>query len=353
MKYEFHAQYPFAIRKSMAQAFALSWLVGKSEQLPYLWKEIADLEDSFARILVLSQAIATPYKDQARAGSRKQPGGYRYWVETQSASFWQKQIDFIKELNLFAPKIDLHYFPKNTWYIHFKFNLKKPYFSRDDTDFYIIDNPIKKECVFKLPYVAPSQWKGALHATLVRQLAEEKDKLVKQEWLERRVQLVRLFGNEKGVRVDDTKFESYLDKQRPEYAKVYREQLKKITKSGYIAGNLHFYPTYFNHIGIEVINPHERDTGVGTQPIYFECVPEGTEGQFTILYIPLHQDINEEISENDLAMVSRGIRDMLTVFGFGAKTSSGFGLAEVNPADAIIKPEEKKDTWLEVWRKKA
>ena len=309
----------------------------------------------FQKIILLSGALPTNAKTFAQSSDkRNNPTGLRKLIQDNTINEFLDNIfkEYLDSLN-FTKAPDLQLFPKTSWIIQIIFTLRKPYISQDDTDFYIIDNPVKKEWVFKVPYVAPGQWKGALQATMVRQLVGEKHNLGKQEWIVRRLQLVRLFGNEKGVAVDDTKFESYLDRQKPECAQEYRKRMKEITKSGYIAGNLHFYPTYFNRIGLEVINPHERDTGVGKQPIYFECVPEGTEGQFTILYAPLHGEINEGTSKSDFEAVAKGIKAMLTIYGFGAKTSSGFGVADVDPKDAIVNPNNMEKLWLEVWGEKA
>ncbi len=305
MKREFHAQYAFALQDSTTQAFALDWLVGKSTRTPHRWPEVRELgpgADDFARLMVLAQAIVTGYKDQARTGGRKDPGGLYYWIRHKSTRWLRQRQNFMRnvlELGTNSPLTpslpDPSIFPHGSWTVRIVFNLKKPYISKDDVDFYILDNPVKKEWVFKVPYVAPSQWKGALRAAMRRLRGyttwdeEAQDR-----------QMVRLFGNIKGE--EDT----------------------------FSSGRLHFYPTFFDRIGLEVINPHPRDTGAGKQPIYFECVPVGTPGVFTLLYVPLDAGPRDEDTvKADLAAVARGIRAMLTEYGFGAKTSSGYGVADV------------------------
>jgi CRISPR-associated protein Cmr2 len=100
------------------------------------------------------------------------------------------------------------------------------------------------------------------------------------------------------------------------------------------AGRLHFFATFFDKIGLEVINPHNRQTGVGERgPILMECVPQGTPGTLLLLYVPFgafDQAAEEQRAEvaQDLAVLAEGIQAMLTTFGFGAKTSSDFGVAE-------------------------
>ncbi len=334
MKYEFHAQFPLALQESTTQAFAIEWLVGKPKNLPSRWKEIDAVQDPYQRLVLLAQSIVTPYKEQARTGTAKEPGGVKFWLERDAKDFLLKQNEWLKTMGLRHGLPDLGAFPNGAWAIHIPFTLRKPYLSKDDTDFYIIDNSVKKEWVFKVPYVAPSQWKGALRSTMTHTQVEEKEVLDVEVWVERRLQLTRLFGNERGVGLDDQGFEAYLDRQKPEAAQKYRQRLKEYTSTGFLAGRLHFYPTFFDQIGLEVINPHDRETGVGARgPILMECVPQGTTGEFTLLYVPfgpIEQSEDERRAEvgQDLQVLAKGVQAMLNTYGFGAKTSSGFGVAE-------------------------
>ncbi|ACX51946.1 protein of unknown function DUF324 [Ammonifex degensii KC4] len=249
--------------------------------------------------------------------------------------------------------------PPGSFCVSFSFQLRRPYISKDDTEFYVIDNPVKKDWVFKVPYIAPSQWKGCLHAAMVRQLADwwanpSKNERGKdpsggerskkgEEFVSRRLQLVRLFGNEQGVEVDTKKFDSYLDKVGgDELAGDYRAKLKRIVPEGHRRGRLMFYPTFFDRIGVEVINPHDRETGAGKLPVYFETVPEGTCGRFALLYVPFDRagkDEGETLREAaaDLCRVAEGIAFLLTEFGIGAKTADSFGLAAGElPSEGVV-----------------
>lgn len=219
-----------------------------------------------------------------------------------------KDTELIRALDLWSPNIPLDNLPQGSFTIQLTFTLKKPYLSKDEQDFYIIDNPVRKDKVFGLPYVAPTQWKGALRAA-IRQ---------KEGWCDKHPTIHRLFGQS---RDDDT------------------------GQSGY----LYFYPTFFNRIGLEVINPHDRKRRVGTNPIPIECVPEGTSGTFTLLYVPLDRgDGKDPLPQagEDMALVARGIAAMFTEYGFGAKTSSGFGVAKPEVKDACLRvnvPDEMKE----------
>lgn len=205
-----------------------------------------------------------------------------------------------------SPICDLTLLPEYSFFLQFNFKLKKPYISKDENEFYIIDNPIRKDKVFGLPYVAPSSWKGSLRFAI-----NQLDKFGTE-------QIRRIFGNEKSD----------------------SESLQK--------GSLYFYPTFFTEKSVEVINPHERDTRKGKNPIYFECVPVDADGLFSILYIPMENKIKTINISQDLRVICEGIKSLFTANGFGAKTSSGFGIAEpeikgklIFKAKNIVKPQKE------------
>ncbi|MCE7984168.1 MAG: hypothetical protein DYG89_23585 [Caldilinea sp. CFX5] len=195
------------------------------------------------------------------------------------------------------PSLDLTMLPAYTFALQFTFTLAQPYLSKDDNPFYIIDNPIVRDKVFQLPLVRPSSWKGSLRHALWQQ-GHQHDGDTRQD-----SQIQRLFGD---ATDDDERGQS---------------------------GRLIFYPTFFTKTSLEIINPHDRTRRVGKNPILLESVPAGATGTFTSLYAPFDR-IGEDEAETrhqvaaDLALLAQGIRAMFTLYGFGAKTSSGFGLAE-------------------------
>lgn len=215
-------------------------------------------------------------------------------------------------------EIDIAKLPKYSAVIRFSVTLDKPYLSRDENLFYIIDNPVRREKVFGQPYVAASSWKGSLRSAL-RCLDDE-------TYSDDKGIIRRLFGNER-----DTK-----------------------EKECIRSGRLFFYPTFFDKVGLEVINPHDRTTRAGRQPIFLECAPVGAKGVFTLLYVPFDraglkgkEEDAETINQagQDLEAVISALNAMFTIFGFGAKTSSGYGLARDRDLDGSFKvkvllPEE-------------
>lgn len=225
-------------------------------------------------------------------------------------STWAKKntlVDITKPVwngwgNINAPELNLSILPQYSFAIQFTFKLAKPYISKDEQEFYIIDNPVRKDKVFGLPYVASSSWKGSLRSALWQLGYKEESE-----------QIRRIFGNERAA-----------------------EEEAKFRK-----GRLHFYPTFFNKKTLEVINPHDRKKRVGSFPIYFECVPIDTKGVFSLLYILFDMvgaDKNKTKIQtaSDLKLLCEGLHATLTIYGFGAKTSSGFGSAKSELADGKI-----------------
>ncbi len=246
-----------------------------------------------------------------------------------------------------------------------KFKLKQPYFSRDDEEFYLIQNPVLKEKVFKVPMIRGSGWKGAL-ANAGRELIKENDKKGENIFWDYVFSYLRIFGtgNEKFRELMDVLNKNNKDNDKVELKKSLanyvlfniRAQINlkdldenpetlvkkyfngfenKVSadnnKKYYEAkkGRAIFYPTYFDRLSLEVINPHSRKTKAGTQPIYFEVVPKGTEGILRIVYIPFdgilkeNEELKKEV-ENDLEFLINCIEKVADL-GVGAKTKLGWG----------------------------
>ena len=341
------------------------------------------LEDQAVRQHMLAQLLASEEKcaknqckDYAKdknglqwwyyAGDFADPQGEFQNFLRNRVSWMASILGLIYQQTTVAPALpDLSLFPPGTWAVQVTFTLRKPYISRDDMDFYILDNPVKKEHVFKVPYVAPSQWKGALRAALVRELVawwQRHDTRDPDTFAKRRLQLALLFGDEKGEEPGSIKgLARYLDEiGGEEAARLFRAEVRahfgvpEDKPMPHFQGRLHFYPTFFDRIGLEVINPHDRKTGAGKHPIYFECVPPETSGIFTLLYVPIGGGPKDEATcKADLEAMAQGLRAMLTKYGFGAKTSSGYGVADVDEdqeEQIEVRPETWREDFLKAWR---
>jgi CRISPR-associated protein Cmr2 len=372
LKRDFHAHYALPAHDDQTQARGIDFLTGYASSPPRQWPEMAVVEDPAARLCLLAQARIA-YTDRARVGQHQgKPGGLWHWIASdQAKAFFEDQRDcYLRPLGLAPAPPDLTSLPAYSFALQFTFRLRKPYLSRDNTDWHILDNPVRKEKVFGLPMVAPTGWKGALRAAMTQELVlnlVEDEQENESDFVKKRLRLYRLFGNE------DASVAAFLnrtlarhwvrplpedadDEQREEWQKRIEAETKRaaqefdalLREQGYRRGNiegfqgrLRFYPTFFTQTGLEVINPHPRESGAGKQPIYFECVPIGAQGTFTLLYVPF--DLFGEPAEkaraelaDDLMTAGEGIRAMLTVYGFGAKTSSGFGLSDQQVTDGNL-----------------
>jgi CRISPR-associated protein Cmr2 len=171
-------------------------------------------------------------------------------------------------------------------------------------------------------------------------LVLKKDALSPEEFAQERFVQTLLFGDEKGEEPGQTKdFAAYLDALKPEARQEYERllrayyELKPDDPLPHHSGRLMFYPTFFDLIDVEVINPHSRRTRAGTHPIYLECVPAGARGTFSLLYVPFDligkedAEIQKQARE-DLQRVAEGLQGMFLTYGFSAKRSSGYGVAE-------------------------
>ena len=244
--------------------------------------------------------------------------------------------------------------------------LQSPYFSKDDDEFYIIQNPCLKETNFKVPMIRGSAWKGAL-ASAFRELFKENKSNIES--------FLRIFGagseSIKAIEQTLSKEARNLKKAKeklPEFLlfelglEVKKEDLQAIenikNKDDLInfiknklskklednqkklpiefqthKGRVIFYPTYFDKLSLEIINPHDRRKRAGKNPIHYEVVPKDTEGVFQLIYIPFDvvlkrdEEVREETKE-DLANIIKAL-SKLSNEGIGAKTKLGWGRFEI------------------------
>lgn len=224
--------------------------------------------------------------------------------KNEARKCYMKRASDLKDLKL-PPELNLDpYFsqlPDPSWFgIKVEFELLSPWYSKDDRPFHVLDNPVRKDRVFGVPFMSAASWKGLLRwacrmkAGLLDYLETHDMKL--GEW-EDPAWLVHLFGNE---RIEGEEFSR---------------------------GALVFYPTWFSKVGFEVINPHKRKTRAGIQPIYYEVVPVGTKGCLRLLYAPRPGETeNDKVNPVDvLADLIDGMTALLETYGISAKRTAGWG----------------------------
>jgi len=205
------------------------------------------------------------------------------------------------------------------------FELLTPWYSKDDRVFHVMDNPVRKDRVFGVPFLTASSWKGLLRwacrmqAGLQEHLQENDGKIEgwrDPDWI------LHLFGNEKGEEED------------------------------FSQGALVFYPTWFDKIGFEVINPHSRERRAGTQPIYYEVVPIGTNGTLSLLYAPWPGMKPEAKAGEIMPKLLEAIEALLATYGISAKRTAGWGTAKITEWKVYRKGQAlaQADTRAKLWQ---
>jgi CRISPR-associated protein Cmr2 len=192
------------------------------------------------------------------------------------------------------------------------FQLQAPWFSKDDLPFHVLDNPVRRDRVFGAPCMAASSWKGLLRWTarmetgLLAHLEstnnEEMNKNKLKDWRDS-AELVHLFGNE-------------------------RDEGEHFQR-----GALAFRPTWFDKVGFEVINPHDRTKKAGTKPVLYEVVPPGSTGTLNVLYAPMPGVSAAGVDrQKAMLLLFDAVESLLTEYGFSAKRTSGWGVATISNA---------------------
>ncbi len=248
-----------------------------------------------------------------------------------------------------------------------KIKLQSPYFSKDDDEFYLIQNPCLKDKAFKVPMVRGSGWKGAI-AKAGKDLINEDTKWFSSyirvfgtgsneyrkliESLEKDNNLSKVLINyllfELGKKLEKKDIESIKSNPK-EYLKKLNKNLTggKIKEIPYL--NIHkgraiFYPTFFNRLSLEIINPHDRKKRAGTTPIHYEVVPKESDGFLQIVYIPhdgilTKKEILKEEVEKDIEFLTKCI-EKTAENGIGAKTKLGWGRFGISKIDIYLNNKE-------------
>ena len=248
---------------------------------------------------------------------------YTYMVQVKKISL--REAGKLSEGLDFRP--DFSELPSPRWLaLKVDFELQTPWYSKDDRVFHVLDNPVRKDRVFGIPFMAASSWKGMLRwacrmrAGLGQYLQEHPDMA---EWSDP-AWILHLFGNEKGE----------------------GEELSR--------GALVFYPTWFDRIGFQVINPHSRENRAGTKPIYYEVVPPGAKGTLSLLYAPWPGMKFTADPKEVLPWLLEAIETLLAVYGISAKRTVGWGTAKIEKWRAFhntrknVEKESREDLWREV-----
>lgn len=203
---------------------------------------------------------------------------------------WQDLILFQEE--------DLQYCPDFSCLINIDLKLERPFYSRDDRAFYPIDNPIKRDWSFHEPYMAAAGIKGLLRWAWDMCWLEDHSK----SGISR-----KLFGPDK-------------DDMTEENAQI---------------GILYTCPIFWNgRVDLEVINPHDRHSGAGQNPIKYEVVQRGASGRLTLLLA--NRDESLDSLRAIIAPFWEALVFLLEDSGLSAKRSADWGQVTIEKCKAFI-----------------
>jgi len=87
---------------------------------------------------------------------------YNKFNKEEDIRFYKINKNDLKKLKALNELPDINSLIPYSFILYTEIELNAPYYSSDDDDFYLIQNPCLKEKVFKVPMVRGSGWKGAI-----------------------------------------------------------------------------------------------------------------------------------------------------------------------------------------------
>lgn len=204
---------------------------------------------------------------------------------------------------------DLNKLPLRSCLFRFDLQLRTPFYSKDDMAHYVIENPLRREWVFQAPFLSAAGVKGLLRWAWRMRWGNEKKK--DEE---------RLFGPRQGDMDDDNAMQ----------------------------GCLYTYPLFWKgDIGLEVINPHDRRSGTGINPIKYEVVSVG--GRASLFLMIVNRTEEYEKLARYFGLLKEPISILLEHSGLSAKRSAGWGDVAVEDCEGWIRMSGDADGHLQ-WK---
>ena len=224
-------------------------------------------------------------------------------TESRDLQVWKKYSDPRPET--------LDGLPKGCVLLRFDVTLLSPFFSRDDLSFYPIDNALKRHKVFDVPFLAASGIKGLLR------------------WASRM---------RRGSLEDDDKDRFLFGTVRNNTSASGEPQ----NGASALAGALICYPFFFSggSLGLEAINPQDRETGAGSVPVKYEVVQPGATGTFFFLLPNLPGRCR--LSSDHVSSLIDDLKFLCTQGGISAKSSTGWGALKLDHAAYCIRAAREK-----------
>jgi len=299
--------------------------------------------------------------------SNKPGGNYSLYFRSKCFAYNLCPDEIWERLNILESDVKL------VKRLEFTLILTSNLYTASENKFYSIDNQVAKEKPTGLPVLKGSSLKGALRQAAIDLIEKElleknygkkfneyteqpEEKIIEQEeteidrfFFKKRADLVKLFGNEKGISWftfksllatggirDVRKIKDILEKISNAFDN-YLKKNKIVNSEGVCKGRLIFTDLYFKKVALDVITPLKRDKRTpASGPIYYEVVPAGENTIGAITWFPFdliakgepQENINKEW-EKDREIIRKAF-EKLQQMGIGAKTKDGWGRFEVH-----------------------
>ena len=222
--------------------------------------------------------------------------------------------DELKNAGLLDFDPDLALFPPGSAAVTLRFRLLTPLLTRDDDPFYLFDNPVRKDHIFGVPYLAAASVKGLTSDAYQRGFPAE------TPWVE--------------LGKDDQSRTLRYRADQPRACRLFGVASDDNERQASEAGRLNVQPVWFSHVQYLVMNPTKTDgSGIGTQPIQFEAVapmdekgkPVEAEVKLTYFNPAGAKESDIATARGDLACLVATLAAWWPSLGLGAKRLAGYG----------------------------
>lgn len=235
--------------------------------------------------------------------------------------------------------------PEHSAVVTLRFRLITPMLTRDDDAFYLFDNPVRKDHIFGVPFLAAASIKGLAADAFQRGFPHE--------------------DNWAGLGKDDQARTLRYRADTPAASRLFGIASDDPGQLKSESGRLHFEPAWFPAVQFIVMNPMRDDaSGIGTQPIQFEAIApvddkgKPVTGEIRMLYFnPAGaSESDETLVRSDLACLVGACAAWWPALGLGAKRLAGYGAVQPLSAECAAngwkdwKPEELRgsESWSQL-----
>ncbi len=213
----------------------------------------------------------------------------------------------------------LTHFPRYSARLLLEFKLLTPLITKDDDPFYPLENPVRKDPIFRVPYLSAASVKQLFDKAFQRAVQLKNGMgLASEKSLANRL---HAFGSK-----DDNKTALRL------FGASNNSNHVQPSRGGEV-GRLRFSPVWFKNVQFLPINPKAAEESA---PIQVEAIaPNPQENAvIEIVYFNPHSVnlTNEQVVREDLANLLTAVAVLLPDLGLGSKREDGYGAIQIEKA---------------------